>query len=139
MCFLASSLVVITLPEHIKVAVFLDGIKVGPSRPQSFSKQANTMEKEIQITLQEERRHRQARAPTVVTLRRVIERSAGTLGNGIISEPMPLELDTAQQNSIHCYGCGSLGNMRRAFPVGGQNEVLSQTQGVEGPMAKAMT
>ncbi|POM79710.1 Gag protein [Phytophthora palmivora] len=58
---LAASLVRNPLPEHIKVTVFMDGLKVGPSRTQLFRVHANTMEEAIQIALQEEYSHRQAR------------------------------------------------------------------------------
>ncbi|POM75099.1 LOW QUALITY PROTEIN: Gag protein [Phytophthora palmivora] len=61
---LAASLVGNPLPEHIKLTVLMDGLKVGPSRTQLFRVQANTMEKAIQIALQEEYSHRQARTPT---------------------------------------------------------------------------
>ncbi|POM75119.1 Gag protein, partial [Phytophthora palmivora] len=61
---LAASLVGNPLPEHIKVTVFMDGLKVGPSRTQLFRVHANTMEEAIQIALQEEYSHRQARTPT---------------------------------------------------------------------------
>ncbi|POM69780.1 Pol protein [Phytophthora palmivora] len=51
---LAASLVGNPLPEHIKVTVFMDGLKVGPSRTQLFRVHANTMEEAIQIALQGE-------------------------------------------------------------------------------------
>ncbi|POM71411.1 Gag protein [Phytophthora palmivora] len=60
--FLASN----TLPEHTKVTVFMDGLKVGPSLTQLFRVHANTMEEAIQIVLQDEYSHRQARTPTSV-------------------------------------------------------------------------
>ncbi|POM72507.1 Hypothetical protein PHPALM_10766 [Phytophthora palmivora] len=63
---LAASLVGNPLPEHIKVTVFMDGLKVGPSRTQLFRVHANTMEEAIQMTLQEEYSHRQARTPASV-------------------------------------------------------------------------
>ncbi|POM81713.1 Putative Polyprotein [Phytophthora palmivora] len=47
------------LPDHIKVTVFMDGLKVGPSRTQLFRVHANTMEEAIQIALQEEYSHQQ--------------------------------------------------------------------------------
>ncbi|POM74978.1 Gag protein, partial [Phytophthora palmivora] len=62
---LAASLVGNPLPEHTKVTVFMDGLKVGPSRTQLFRVHANTMEEAIQIALQEEYSHRQARTPTL--------------------------------------------------------------------------
>ncbi|POM70784.1 Gag protein [Phytophthora palmivora] len=49
---LTTSLVGNPLPEHIKVTVFMDGLKVGPSRTQLFRVHANTMEEAIQIALQ---------------------------------------------------------------------------------------
>ncbi|POM75893.1 Gag protein, partial [Phytophthora palmivora] len=52
------------LPEHSKVTVFMDGLKVGPSRTQLFRVHANNMEEATQIALQEEYSHRQARTPT---------------------------------------------------------------------------
>ncbi|POM78445.1 Reverse transcriptase [Phytophthora palmivora] len=57
---LTASLVVNPLPENIKVTVFMDGPKVGPSRTQLFRVHANIMEEAIQIALQEEYSHRQA-------------------------------------------------------------------------------
>ncbi|POM79134.1 Gag protein [Phytophthora palmivora] len=48
---LATTLVGIRIPEHIKVIVFMDGQKVGPFRTQPFCVQANTKEKAIQILL----------------------------------------------------------------------------------------
>ncbi|POM70551.1 Gag protein [Phytophthora palmivora] len=54
---LAASLVGNPLPEHIKVTVFMDGLKVGPSRTQLFRVHANTMEEAIQIALQEDYSH----------------------------------------------------------------------------------
>ncbi|POM64856.1 Retrotransposon nucleocapsid protein [Phytophthora palmivora] len=46
--------------------MFMDGLKVGPSRTQLFREHANTMEEAIQIALQEEYSHRQARTPMSV-------------------------------------------------------------------------
>ncbi|POM79245.1 LOW QUALITY PROTEIN: Gag protein [Phytophthora palmivora] len=63
---LAASLVGNPLPEHIKVTVLVDGLNVGPSRTQLFRVHVNTMEEAIQIALQEEYSHRQARTPTLV-------------------------------------------------------------------------
>ncbi|POM58944.1 Gag protein, partial [Phytophthora palmivora] len=51
---LAASLVGNPLTEHIKVTVFMDCLKVGPSRTQLFRIHANTMKEAIQIALQEE-------------------------------------------------------------------------------------
>ncbi|POM79046.1 Gag protein [Phytophthora palmivora] len=63
---LAASLVGNPLPEHIKVTVFMDGLKVGPSRTQLFRVHANTMEKAVPIALQEEYSQRQASTLTPV-------------------------------------------------------------------------
>ncbi|POM81795.1 Gag protein [Phytophthora palmivora] len=63
---LAASLVGNPLPEHIKVTVFMDGLKVGPSHTQLFRVHANYMEEANQIALQEEHSHRQALTPTSV-------------------------------------------------------------------------
>ncbi|POM66744.1 Gag protein [Phytophthora palmivora] len=63
---LTASLVGNPLPEHIKVTVFMDGLKVGPSRTQLFRVHANTMEEAIQIALREEYSHRQDHTPTSV-------------------------------------------------------------------------
>ncbi|POM81282.1 Gag protein, partial [Phytophthora palmivora] len=52
------------IPENIKVTLFMDILKVGPSPTQLFRVHANTMEVVIQIALQEEYSHRQARTPT---------------------------------------------------------------------------
>ncbi|POM64040.1 Gag protein [Phytophthora palmivora] len=49
MRLLAASLVGNPLPEHIKVEVFMDGPKVGPSRTQLFRVHANIMEEAIQL------------------------------------------------------------------------------------------
>ncbi|POM81731.1 Gag protein [Phytophthora palmivora] len=53
MWVLVASLVGISLPEHIKVTLFTDGLKVGPSSTRLFRVSANTMEEAIQIALQE--------------------------------------------------------------------------------------
>ncbi|POM67035.1 Gag protein [Phytophthora palmivora] len=63
---LAASLKGNPLSEHIKVTVFMDGLKVGPSRTQLFRVHTNTMEEAIQIALQEEYSHRQAGTPMSV-------------------------------------------------------------------------
>ncbi|POM62296.1 Gag protein [Phytophthora palmivora] len=63
---LAASLVGNPLPEHIQMTVFMDSLKVGPSRTQLFRVHANTTEEAIWIALQEEYNRRQARSPTSV-------------------------------------------------------------------------
>ncbi|KAG3232634.1 hypothetical protein PI124_g22285 [Phytophthora idaei] len=58
-----ASLVGNPLHEHIKVTVFMDGLRVGPARTQLFRVQASTLEEAIQVALQGEYSHRQARTP----------------------------------------------------------------------------
>ncbi|KAG3054860.1 hypothetical protein PI125_g25798 [Phytophthora idaei] len=60
---LTASLVGNPLHEHIKVTVLMDGLRVGPARTQLFRVQASTLEEAIQVVLQEEYSHRQARTP----------------------------------------------------------------------------
>ncbi|POM73775.1 Gag protein [Phytophthora palmivora] len=92
----------------------MDGLKVGPSRTQLFRVHANTMEEAIQIALQEGYSHRQARAVQ------------GPPAAGASTGPVPMELGTAVQSSIRCYGCGNLGHMQRACPAGGQRKFPSK-------------
>ncbi|POM74729.1 Pol protein, partial [Phytophthora palmivora] len=47
-----------------------------------------------------------------------------------------MELDTAIQSSIRCYGCGKLGHMQRACPAGGQRKFPSKPRGSRGPWQK---
>ncbi|POM73790.1 LOW QUALITY PROTEIN: Pol protein [Phytophthora palmivora] len=101
---LAASLVVNPLPEHIKVTVFMDGLKVDPSRTQLFPEA-------IQIALPEEYSNRQARTPTSVWQGHNASTGAvqGAPATGASAGPVPMELGTAVQCSICCYGCGSSG------------------------------
>ncbi|POM61743.1 LOW QUALITY PROTEIN: Pol protein, partial [Phytophthora palmivora] len=113
---LTASLVGNPLPEHIKVTVFMDGLKVDPSRKQLFRVHANTMEEAIQIALQEEYSHRQARTPTSVwqddnASTGVVQ---GAPATGTSTGPVPMELGTAVQSSIRCYGYGKFGHMQHA-------------------------
>ncbi|POM78551.1 Hypothetical protein PHPALM_3909 [Phytophthora palmivora] len=47
-----------------------------------------------------------------------------------------MELGTAVQSSIRCYGCGKLGHMQRACPAGGQRKFPSKPRGSRGPWQK---
>ncbi|POM62295.1 hypothetical protein PHPALM_28570 [Phytophthora palmivora] len=47
-----------------------------------------------------------------------------------------MELGTAVQSSIGCYGCGKLGYMQRACPAGGQRKLPSKPRGSRGPWQK---
>ncbi|POM65865.1 LOW QUALITY PROTEIN: Gag protein, partial [Phytophthora palmivora] len=127
MRILAASLVRNPLPEHIKVMVFMDDLKVDPSRAQLF-----------RIALQEEYSHRQARTPTSVWQGHNASSGAvqGAPAAGASTEPVPMELGTAVQSSIRCYGCGKLGHMQRAYPAGGQRKFPSKPRGSRGPWHK---
>ncbi|POM67632.1 Gag protein [Phytophthora palmivora] len=135
---LAASLVGNPLPEHIKVTVFMDHLKVGPSRTQLFRVHANTMEEAIQIALQEEYSHRQARTPTPVWQGHNASSGAvqGAPAAGASTGPVPMELGTAVQSSIRCYGCGKLGHMQRACSAGGQRKFPPKPRGSRGPLQK---
>ncbi|POM73985.1 Gag protein [Phytophthora palmivora] len=116
----------------------MDGLKVGPSRTQLFRVHANTMEEAIQIALQEEYSHRQARTPTSVWQDHNASSGAvqGAPAAGASTGPVPMELGTAVQSSIRCYGCGKLGHMQRACPAGGQRKFPSKPRGSRGPWQK---
>ncbi|POM76747.1 LOW QUALITY PROTEIN: Pol protein [Phytophthora palmivora] len=94
---LAASMVRNPLPEHIKVTVFMDGLKVGPSRTQLFRVHANTMEEAIQIALQEEYSHQQARTSTSVWQGHNASSGAvhGAPATGASTGPVPMGLGTA--------------------------------------------
>ncbi|POM70417.1 Gag protein, partial [Phytophthora palmivora] len=116
----------------------MDGLKVGPSRTQLFRAHANTMEEAIQIALQEEYSHRQARTPTSVWQDHNASTGVvqGAPATGTSTGPVPMELGTAVQSSIRCYGCGKLGHMQRACPAGGQRKFPSKPRGSRGPWQK---
>ncbi|POM68548.1 Gag protein [Phytophthora palmivora] len=131
--------------ERLRVAfalsilgVFMDGLKVGPSRTQLFRVHANTMEEAIQIALQEEYSHRQARTPTSVRQSHNASSGAvqGAPAAGASTGPVPMELGTAVQSYIRCYGCGKLGHMQRACPAGGQRKFPSKPRGSRGQSQK---
>ncbi|GMF33762.1 unnamed protein product [Phytophthora fragariaefolia] len=91
---LSAALVENPLPEHIKVTVFMDGLIVGPARTQLFRVHANTTEEAIQIALQKEYNHRQARTPATSWQGNSAPGSVqdGSPGNGATSGPVPMEL-----------------------------------------------
>ncbi|POM71466.1 LOW QUALITY PROTEIN: Hypothetical protein PHPALM_11961 [Phytophthora palmivora] len=98
----AASLVENHLPEHIKVTVFMDSPKVGPSSTQLFRVHANTMEEAIQIALQEEYSHRQTRTPTSVWQGHNTSTDAvqGAPATGASAGPVPMELGMARAPSV---------------------------------------
>ncbi|POM80180.1 LOW QUALITY PROTEIN: Gag protein, partial [Phytophthora palmivora] len=123
---LSTSLVGNPLPEHIKVTVFMDGLKL-------FRVHANTMEEAIQIALQEEYSHRQARTPTSMWQDHNVSSGAvqGAPAAGASTGPVSMELGTAVQNSIRCYGCGKLGTCN--VPAVGQRKFPSKSKGRRRP------
>ncbi|POM76467.1 LOW QUALITY PROTEIN: Gag protein [Phytophthora palmivora] len=93
---------------------------------------ANTMEEAIQIALQEEYIHRQARTPTSVWQGHNASSDAvqGAPAAGASTGPVPMELGTAVQSSIRCYGCGKPRHMQR--PRGAVAEAATQEPGELG-------
>ncbi|POM59257.1 LOW QUALITY PROTEIN: Gag protein, partial [Phytophthora palmivora] len=116
----------------------MDGLKVGPSRTQLFRVHANTMEEAIQVALQEDYSHRQARTPTSVWQGHNASTGAvqGAPAAGASTGPVPMELCTAVQSSIRCYRYGKFGHMQRACPAGGQRKFPSKPRGSRGPWQK---
>ncbi|GMF29516.1 unnamed protein product [Phytophthora fragariaefolia] len=121
---LTAALVGNPLPEHIKMTVFMDDLRVGPVHTQLFRVHANTMEEAIQMALQEEYSHRQAHTPATAWQGNPAPGSAqvDSPGNGATSGPVPMELGLAQQRDIRCFGCGRLGHMKRVCPARGQQK-----------------
>ncbi|KAG2933350.1 hypothetical protein PC119_g13010 [Phytophthora cactorum] len=115
---LTASLVGNPLHEHIKVTVFIDGLRVGPARTQLFRVQASTLEEATQVALQEEYSHRQARTPASAWPGGSTPSANRTAPSG----PVPMELGLAEQQDIRCYGCGRLDHMKRPCPAGGQRK-----------------
>uniref|UniRef100_H3GXG2 Reverse transcriptase/retrotransposon-derived protein RNase H-like domain-containing protein n=1 Tax=Phytophthora ramorum TaxID=164328 RepID=H3GXG2_PHYRM len=111
---LTASLVGNPLHEHIKVTVFMDGLRVGPARTKLFRVQASTLEEAIQIALQEEYSHRQARTPTTAWLGGSTQ--GGPQSRGPFNGPVPMDLSLAEQHDIRCFGCGKLGHMKLEVP-----------------------
>ncbi|POM74504.1 Pol protein [Phytophthora palmivora] len=77
-----------------------DDLKVGPSRTQLFRVHANTVEEAIQIALQEEYSHRQARTPTSVWQGHNASTGAvqGAPAAGASTGPVPNELSLSPES-----------------------------------------
>ncbi|POM74883.1 Gag protein, partial [Phytophthora palmivora] len=107
----------------------MDGLKVGPSHTPLFRVHANTMEEAIQIALQEEYNHRQARTPASTTMRQAQ-----------CKELQQLELAPGRYpwnwGSIRCYRSGKFGHMQRTCPAGGQRKFPSKPRGSRGQWQK---
>ncbi|GMF18525.1 unnamed protein product [Phytophthora fragariaefolia] len=127
---LTAALVGNPLPEHIKVTVFTNGLRVGPACTQRFRVHTNTMVEAIQIALQEEYSHRQARTPATAWQDNSPPGSGqgGSPGNGATSGPIPMELDLAGQPDTRCFGCGRMGHMKRVYPARGQQKPKGRVQ-----------
>ncbi|GMF61831.1 unnamed protein product [Phytophthora fragariaefolia] len=139
---LSAALVENPLLEHIKVTVFMNGLRVGPARTQLFRVHANTMEEAIQIALHEEYSHRQARTPVPAWQGNSAPGSAqaGSPGNGATSEPVSMELGLAEQRDIRCFGCGRLGAHEVCLPSQRTAEaVLREVLRLEGSRTAAAT
>ncbi|POM58118.1 LOW QUALITY PROTEIN: Gag protein [Phytophthora palmivora] len=121
--------------EHIKVTVFMDGLKVGPPRTQLFRVHANTMEEATQIALQEEYSHRQARTATSVWQGHNAPTGAvqGAPAAGASTGPVPMELGMAYRSPS---AATEFGHMQRACPAGGQRKFPSKPKGSRGQWQK---
>ncbi|KAG3143819.1 hypothetical protein PI126_g14450 [Phytophthora idaei] len=87
---------------------------------QLFRVQASTPKEAIQVSLQEEYSHRQARTPASAWPGGSTPSANHTTPSG----PVPMELGLAEQQDIRCYGCGRLGRMKRACPAAGQRKLF---------------
>ncbi|OWZ18291.1 LOW QUALITY PROTEIN: Pol Polyprotein [Phytophthora megakarya] len=133
-CACSGILVGNPLPEPVKVTVFMDGLRVSPARTQLFCVQASTIEEAIQVALEEEYSHSQARTLTSACQGHSVPGRVahGSPGNGASGGLVPMDLGLAEQSDIHCFVCGRLGHMKRACPAGGQRKFSSRSHGSKG-------
>ncbi|CEG35677.1 gag protein, partial [Plasmopara halstedii] len=75
----------------------MDGLRVGPARTQLFGVQASTLEEAIQVALQYS--HRQARTPATTW-----PENSAPINRANTGGPVPMELGSAEQRDIRCYG-----------------------------------
>ncbi|KAG3245726.1 hypothetical protein PI124_g9524 [Phytophthora idaei] len=90
------------LHEHIQEMRELTASLVG--NPLHKHIKASILEEAIQVALQEEYSHRQARTPASAWPGGSTPSSNRTAPSG----PVPMELGLAEQQDIRCYGCGRL-------------------------------
>lgn len=83
------------LPEAVKITVFMEGLRPGPSKTQLFRTSPQTLEEAFEVATQEDYCHRQSRHSTSAA-------------------PTPMDLSGAE--SMRCFGCGKVGHMRRECP-----------------------
>ncbi|ETO58384.1 hypothetical protein F444_23239, partial [Phytophthora nicotianae P1976] len=93
--------------------LFMDARRVSPARTQLFRVQSSTLEEAIQVALQEEYSHRQARTPASAWP----GCSSQNPTRASPSAPVPMELGAAEQHDVRCFGCVRLGHFKRDCPA----------------------